>query len=166
MDSSAVEHSENILSGHGRDGILIRTMQKGDIPAVAKLERRIFLKPWSEKSFLEAYSSEHNIYLVATTGEMIAGYCGIWVSFDTADLCNIAVAPEYRRRGIAEDILEEAVQRVKMHGVERILLEVRESNQGALCLYQKLGFGQIGTRRGYYSAPREDALLMQLSLSH
>lgn len=51
MDSSAVEHSENKLSGHGRDGILIRTMHKEDIPAVAKLERRIFLKPWSEKSF-------------------------------------------------------------------------------------------------------------------
>ena len=144
----------------------IRAMQKEDIQAVVAMEERIFSAPWSEKSFLNAYSSDSNIYLVSTSEEEIIGYCGIWISYETADLCNIAVAPEYRRKGIAWEILSEAVRQAKERGAERILLEVRQSNQAAICLYQKLGFVQIGVRRGYYSAPEEDAILMQLALSH
>lgn len=145
---------------------LIRDMQKEDVTAVAELEKRIFSAPWSEKSFQDAYSAESNIYLAAVSEEEIIGYCGIWTSYETADLCNIAVAPEHRRQGIAEKILLEAARRSKEQGCGKILLEVRQSNYAALSLYQKLGFMQIGVRRGYYSVPEEDAILMQLALSH
>ena len=145
---------------------VIRAMQKEDAMAAAELEKRIFSVPWSEKSFLDAYASPDNIYLAAVSVEKIYGYCGIWISYETADLCNIAVAPECRREGIAEKMLRRAVKLSKERGVMKILLEVRQSNHAAICLYRKLGFAQIGVRRGYYHAPEEDALLMQLPLSH
>lgn len=145
--------------------ITVRVMQREDIPVITAIEKRIFSTPWSEKSFLDAFSSADNIYLVSLLGKEIAGYCGIWISYEVADLCNIAVVPEYRRQGIGEKLLQEAIYCTKGRKAERILLEVRESNQGAMFLYQKIGFEKIGVRRGYYSAPREDAILMQLSLS-
>lgn len=143
----------------------IRIMQREDIPAVAELEARIFSKPWSEKSFLDSFHSENNIYLVAESEKGVTGYCGIWTAFETADLCNIAVAPEYRRQGIADRLLQESVKRAGKKGVERLMLEVRESNLGALCLYRKNGFQKIGIRKGYYSSPTEDAVLMELLLN-
>lgn len=144
----------------------VRAMQREDIPAVAAIEKSIFSAPWSEESFLRAFSSPDNIYLVSVSEEGVAGYCGIWISYETADLCNIAVAQEYRRQGMGEKLLSEAAARAESCGVERLMLEVRESNRSALCLYEKKGFQQIGIRKGYYDLPKEDAVLMQLLLSH
>ena len=95
----------------------------------------------------------------------VTGYCGIWTSYDTADLCNMAVTVKHRRKGIAEQLLQEALLLAEQKKVERILLEVRESNEAALALYQKNGFQKIGVRKGYYSNPKEDAVLMECCLS-
>lgn len=144
---------------------MIREMEWEDISKVAELEKKIFSVPWSEKSFRDSFASQDTIYLVEALEGEIAGYCGIWISFDTADLCNIAVANSYRRKGIAERLLQEIFSLAKKRQVERILLEVRESNQGAIALYQKSGFRHIGIRKGYYHAPVEDAILMECYLS-
>ena len=145
---------------------MIREMRIEDIREVVRIEEEIFSNPWSEKSFQDALTSKDNIYLVAVLEGEVAGYCGIWTSYDTADLCNIAVTAKYRKRGIAGKLLHEAVNLTAGREVERILLEVRESNTAAIALYKKFQFQKIGVRRGYYSAPKEDAVLMELCISH
>lgn len=82
---------------------MIREMEWEDVSKVAELEKSIFSVPWSEKSFRDSFASQDTIYLVEVLDGEIAGYCGIWVSYDTADLCNMAVAHSHRRKGIAKD---------------------------------------------------------------
>lgn len=144
---------------------MIREMRVEDIPSVVEIEKSIFSAPWSAKSFQSALESDDNIYLVEVLENGIAGYCGVWTSYDTADLCNMAVALSQRRKGIAERLLMKAVDMSKSCHVERILLEVRESNEAAIALYEKNGFCRIGLRKGYYSAPTEDAILMECVIS-
>lgn len=144
---------------------MIRKMTAEDIAEAVMIEKSIFSKPWSEKSFRDALASEDNIYLAEIQEGKVVGYCGIWTSFDTADLCNMAVLPECRRKGIADRLLEEAVSIAGEKAVERIVLEVRESNEAAIRLYQKHNFRKIGVRRGYYTVPKEDAVLMECILS-
>lgn len=142
----------------------IRRMSEKDIDAVAELEKKIFSSPWSKESIQKAFSLNENIYLVAEEKNEIVGYCGIWTSFETADLCNIAVHPEWRRRGIADEVLAEAFRLCRKSQVEQLLLEVRESNNGAIALYKKNGFVSIDVRKAYYKSPIENAIIMQLKL--
>lgn len=143
------------------NNLTIRKMRKEDVEEVVKIEKNIFSSPWSEKSFIDALESNDNIYLVAVYGKKIVGYCGLWISYDVADLCNLAVALAYRHQSIGKKILVEGIKLVKERQTERILLEVRESNGSAIGLYQKIGFTEIGKRNNYYSNPTEDAILME-----
>ncbi len=146
------------------DGVTIREMRQADLGEVAELERQIFSRPWSEESFRNALSSPDHCYLVAVCGESIVGYCGLWCSFDTADLCNLAMAEEFRKQNLGSALLRHGLAAVQRKGVERVLLEVRCSNAPAIALYAKFGFEELGIRRGYYSYPAEDGILMEISL--
>lgn len=139
----------------------IRKMEKKDLPEVLSIEQACFSSPWTEKSFQDAMMSGDNIYLVALSSEKVAGYCGLWLSFENADLCNMAVHPAMRNRGVGAGLLSQAKKIAAERGVKKVLLEVRQQNVSAIALYRKLGFEQIGIRKGYYSAPMEDALLME-----
>ena len=139
---------------------MIDRLQEKDIDQVAQIEAEIFSVPWSIKSFKDALASEQNIYLKAETDGQIVGYCGIWTSFESADLCNIAVKKEFRKAGLGQKLLEAGIQEAAK-GVERILLEVRQSNKAAIRLYEKNGFQTIGLRKSYYTKPVEDAILME-----
>lgn len=143
---------------------MIRPMQRQDIKRVLEIEQSIFSAPWSEKSFMDAYCAESNIYLVAIKEETVIGYCGLWVSYETADLCNMAVDKTYRQQGAARELLKVGLRLCKERSVESVLLEVRESNISAIRLYEKTGFARIGKRKKYYKEPVEDAILMQLDL--
>mgnify|MGYP001396032606 FL=1 len=129
---------------------MIRPMQRQDIKRVLEIEQNIFSAPWSEKSFMDAYCAESNIYLVAIKEETVIGYCGLWVSYETADLCNMAVDKTYRQQGAARELLKEGLRLCKERSVESVLLEVRESNIPAIRLYEKMGFARIGKRKKYY----------------
>lgn len=144
---------------------MIRQMQQQDIARVLEIERAVFSMPWSDESFLHALAAKTNIYLVAEKNQRIVGYCGLWVSYETADLCNLAVAEGYRKQGIAERLLREGICRAEERAAEKVLLEVRKSNLPAIGLYEKAGFGRIGVRSRYYRNPTEDAILMQLLLT-
>lgn len=143
---------------------MIERLQESDIGQVVQIEAETFSSPWSAKSFMDALASEQNIYLKAETDDQIVGYCGIWTSFESADLCNIAVKKEFRTAGIGQKLLEAGIQAAADKGVERILLEVRQSNKAAIGLYTKEGFQTIGKRKAYYTKPVEDAVLMELSI--
>ena len=134
---------------------MIDRLQEKDIDQVAQIEAEIFSVPWSIKSFKDALASEQNIYLKAETDDQIVGYCGIWTSFESA------VKKEFRKAGLGQKLLEAGIQAAAAKGVERILLEVRQSNKAAIRLYEKNGFQTIGLRKSYYTKPVEDAILME-----
>jgi len=140
--------------------LTIRPMTADDLPGVLRVERACFSLPWTEKSFLDALGMECYHFLTASSENEIVGYCGSIRSFETADIANIAVLEGCRRSGIGEMLLRQVMEDGFRDGVERFSLEVRASNASAIALYKKLGFRQEGLRKGYYEAPREDALIM------
>lgn len=144
---------------------MIRQMQGQDVDAVAMLEQEIFSNPWSKKSFQDALQSEYTVYFVAEEEMGIIGYCGVWLSAETGDLCNMAVLPSCRRQGIGRRLQEKAIHSAIGRGAEEIFLEVRESNQAAFALYEKFGFQKTGIRKGYYRAPTEDAIVMRYGIA-
>lgn len=144
--------------------MMIREMMEKDLSEVFALEQRIFSKPWSMDSFRSAYDREDTIYLIAEQEGRVCAYLGIWLGPEEGDLCNIAVAPECRRQGIAHQLMEAAFELCHQKKINRILLEVRLSNEAARQLYRKFSFTELGIRRGYYSEPTEDAVIMERML--
>lgn len=129
----------------------------------ADLEEKIFAHPWSKKSITDTLEVKENVCLAAVDESgVLAGYCIFTTSFEDADLCRIAVSDGYRRNHIAERLLDSAFEKLKKNGINRILLEVRKSNEPAIALYKKYGFKKIGVRKGYYSEPDEDGIVFLL----
>ena len=143
---------------------MIRRMELEDLDQVMVLERQIFSRPWSEESMRSALQQQETIYLVDEADGRIRGYLGIWCMAEDGDLCNMAVAEQVRRGGVASGLLKKGMAYCRKQGVQRILLEVRESNLPAKTLYQREGFAPIGVRKQYYSEPREDAIIMECLL--
>ena len=141
--------------------MMILRMNESHVKAVAELEKLCFSDPWSEKSIRSEVSNPLSLWLVATDGDKIAGYVGSQSVLGWADMMNLAVAPEYRRLGISENLVIELINRLKENQVTCLTLEVRLSNSAAIALYSKLGFLEVGRRPGYYHNPREDALILR-----
>ena len=140
------------------------------VPQIAALEAASFSAPWDEASIRGELDNPLALWLIAT-GEAdagqerpVLGYVGSQSCFEDADILNVCVRPEARRRGLAEALMTELERRLIPKGVEKITLEVRASNEPAIRLYEKLGYSQVGNRKNYYEKPREDALIMQKSL--
>lgn len=133
------------------------------LPGIAELERLCFSHPWSENALREELFHDTACFLAAVTedGE-VAGYAGLHCVLDEGYIDNIAVRPEYRRQGVAGELLG-AFLRFGKANLAFLTLEVRASNEPAIALYTKYGFREVGRRKNYYDAPREDALLMTLN---
>ena len=150
--------------------MLIRKMALEDIPAVVEIENQCFSLPWSAKSFEDSLSREDTIFLVCevsdenTSASNIAGYMGLYLSFDEASVTNVAVSPNFRKKGYGEALVENAKSIAKEAGAECIFLEVRQSNVPALSLYKKLGFEELGIRKKFYEHPVEDAIIMKVGI--
>ena len=144
---------------------MIRLMQEKDLDMVAAIEAACIRQPWSRKSFAESLEKEYSLFLVAEEDERICGYIGLYLTYEDAEITGIAVLPEKRRGGRGKELLEQAVKYAEKKGVQRILLEVRRSNDTAQAFYQNLGFEDMGIRPNFYDFPKEDAILMQLQIS-
>jgi ribosomal-protein-alanine N-acetyltransferase len=140
--------------------MIIREMCEQDLEQVAQIEKEIFSVPWSEKSFADACTEPENVYLVCDCDGKIAGYCGMWTVLGEGNITNMAVAEEYRRKGIAAKLMEELLKRGHEKEVTIFFLEVRESNTAARTLYENAGFSQIGIRKRFYERPVENAIVM------
>ena len=144
--------------------IQCRQMQKEDLEIVSKIEQNIFSMPWSKTAFAESLANQNTLYIVATKEETVVGYCGIYISFQEGNISNVAVNPKYRRQHVAEEMLTYLLEAVRKRGVTSVVLEVRKTNVGAIALYEKLGFKEMGVRKDFYEKPREDALIMWKNL--
>lgn len=135
------------------------------IPAIAEIERLCFSHPWSENALREELFNDAACFIAAVTDDgQVVGYAGLHCVLDEGYIDNIAVRPEYRRQGVAGELLG-AFLRFGQANLAFLTLEVRASNGAAIALYTKYGFSQVGVRRGYYSAPTEDAVLMTREFS-
>ena len=138
----------------------IREMTLDDLEQVMEIEKENFSVPWTENGFFTFLIRQDTLFLAAEDEEGIAGYCGIVMVPDEGDITNVSVAKGRRRQGIGTLLVEELLRRAGEAGVRKFYLEVRESNQAALALYEKLGFQREGIRRDYYEEPKENAVLM------
>ena len=141
--------------------MIIETMKSSHVAQIAQLEKICFSDPWSEKSIASELDNELAFWLTAMEGEQVAGYIGSQTVMDESDMMNVAVHPDFRRKGIAEALVNALVEALKSKGSRCLTLEVRASNVPAITLYGKLGFSEIGRRKNYYRNPREDALILR-----
>lgn len=142
--------------------MIIRPMELQDVEAVAKIESICFTMPWSEKAYRDTLANENALYLVAETKDtkMIVGMCGVLKILDEGDISNVAVHPDYRRKSIAKQMMEELLSRGQKFGIDAFTLEVRAGNEAAVKLYEYFGFKTEGLRKRFYDKPVEDALIM------
>lgn len=141
--------------------ICVTDMNETHVSGIAQLEKLCFSDPWSEKSIASELSNPLSKWLVAMDGESLCGYVGSQTVMGETDMMNIAVHPDYRRRGIAESLVQGLVILLKENGSHCLSLEVRASNEAAIALYHKQGFVQVGLRPNYYRNPKEDAFILR-----
>jgi len=127
----------------------------------AEVERLSFSQPWSEQSLLSQLEREDSSMFAAIWNGEVAGWAGLEHRFGEGSVLNIAVSPAFRQKGLGEALTLALIIRSIELGLDWLMLEVRPSNIAAVSLYKKLGFTEIGRRPGFYSYPREDALLMR-----
>ena len=139
----------------------LRRIQVHDLDAVDDIERASYPTPWSRSMFAAELQKPGSLSLGAyrESGELV-GYLIVSRYLDVWHVMNIAVAPEYRRRGIGKELLEWLFGVTVGDPRRGYTLEVRVSNADAIRLYERLGFEARGIRRGYYTDNREDALIM------
>lgn len=140
----------------------IDLMSGQDIKDAAALEQMIFSDPWSADGFAETLKNPNAVVLAAHEKGKLAGYCCMYKVLDEGEIVNVAVAPHFRRQGIAKAMLDVILGDAYSKDLNDIFLEVREHNLPAQELYKKMGFKFVGRRRNFYEKPTEDALVMQL----
>ena len=144
--------------------LTVRAMRLADLDEVMVIERRSFSAPWEESTFRGLMRRPSAALLVAETDDELTGYSVMWFAADEGELGDIAVVPERRGEGIGRRLLRESISVAASRGTRSLYLEVRESNDVARRLYEKVGFNVVGVRKQYYAEPVEDAIVMKLDL--
>lgn len=125
------------------------------------IEQDVFTDPWSTQDFRDCLASDA-VFLVADSGDKVAGYVVAIDAADEGEILNLAVAPQGRRRGLGRALVEHVLDVLSGRGARQIYLEVRESNAPARALYAAHGFKEVGRRKEYYRRPVEDAIVLRL----
>lgn len=126
---------------------------------IEEIEKECFSIPWSKKSITESFLHGTKFLLYKEDGKTV-GYIGLTVVLDEGYVTNIAVLPQYRRKGIASALIESCIDIATEKNLSFISLEVRKSNFAAIKLYEKYGFKVMGERKNFYECPTENALVM------
>lgn len=144
----------------------IRQAKLYDVPALSRIEQDSFDSPWSADEIAkDVTSKDGNIYVaVIESDEEKAGYAEMRMVAGEAQIYNIVIDRAFRGRGLGEMLLRHLIERAEEIGCGIITLEVRGGNEAAMELYHKLGFKEVGRRKGYYAKGGEDAVLMDLAL--
>ena len=140
----------------------ITDVKPSQLNEIQSIENACFSLPWTHGQLEKQMSADNCIFLAASDDDgAVMGYIGMMFVLDEGYISNVAVSPEYRRRGVADALILALMARAK-EALAFITLEVRESNQPAINLYAKHGFEAVGKRKNYYDRPKENALLMTL----
>lgn len=139
----------------------ILKLNESYIGQMAEIENACFASPWSADSFKSAFSAGHTSFFGAVYEDKLIAYAGLQHLYGEGAVTNVGVLPEYRRRGAGLAVMKALLEFAKEQKLEFVSLEVRESNLPAVSLYEHLGFERLGVRRGFYSSPKENAVIMQ-----
>lgn len=148
-------------------------MKENEVSEAAALERRCFSSDaWTEDDFLMGIRSpidtvwiyrDRDLAIRRKTDSDLVAYCVLRIIGDEAEVLNLCVAPEYRRMGAGDLLLDVMMQKCRENFVSAVYLEVRAKNEAARALYRKHGFQDHGIRASYYEEPSDDAVLMKKS---
>lgn len=127
---------------------------------VLEIERLSFKTPWSKFAFIHEIEFEKSVFKVLKLKGRLVGYGGFWHILDEIHISNIAIHPDYRRRGLGKMLLTHLLEEAVARGAAKASLEVRRSNTAARHMYEKLGFKVVTVRKNYYVPEGEDALVM------
>ncbi len=142
------------------EGFRTRFAAAADIPGLREVEVLSQPSPWSDLVFERELEVPHSSFWVVTDSDRIAGFLVFWVVYDEVHILNLAVHPEFRRRGVANSLLAELMKESQKNDMTSVTLEVRAGNTAAQALYAGFGFDQIGRRKGYYADNSEDAFVL------
>lgn len=144
--------------------ITVKRISETELEAVAALEQEIFSDAWSKKGLEESLCQSHALLFGAWSGDILAGYLIVYCSPGEGEIVRIATSASMRRQGVAGRLLLELENVCEEKGIEKLFLEVRESNVTAIEFYKSHGFTEDGLRKNFYEKPVEDAVLMSREL--
>lgn len=139
-----------------------RMRAPADLDAVLEIEQASFNNP-TTRAWYESELQRPEVcfvYVIRTPDCPVAGFCAFWKVHDQIHINNLAIRPEFRRRGLASQLLARVLEEAAMLGAPYATLEVRRSNDAARQLYEGAGFRSTGVRTSYYTNPIEDALIL------
>jgi [ribosomal protein S18]-alanine N-acetyltransferase len=140
----------------------LRPMRVADLPAVMVIENQVFPAPWPADAYVDELTRNElsRCYALETGAGDLIGYGCFWLLVDEAHISTLAVAHDWRRRGLGELLVIHLIEEAIRMDAAVITLEVRVSNHSAQSLYAKYGLTVVGRRKRYYADNREDALIM------
>ena len=127
---------------------------------VAEIEKSCFSKPWSQNAIEAELSNKNAHFYVLLYNDKVVGYGGMHIAMGECYIANIAVFPDFRKKGFGKAITAHLIKEAEQLNCEFISLEVRPSNKPAVSMYNLLGFEEVGRRKNFYSSPIEDGLIM------
>lgn len=135
-------------------------MAECHIKEIAEIEKLCFSTPWTENGLREELSNSYARFFVALSDGAVAGYIGAHNIVGEVYITNVAVSPDFRRKGVAQGLVSFLLDFSEAENADFVTLEVRESNEAAQTLYEKAGFKVVGKRKDFYELPKENAVLM------
>lgn len=138
--------------------------------AISRLHSESFDDGWDAAAVARLLANPGSVAMVASAGvpPVIGAFILAQVAADEAEILTIAVAPSWRRNGVAARLVDGVKRGAARSGAQALFLEVAEGNAAAIALYAKAGFAEAGRRKGYYARPdgtREDAIVMRCTLA-
>jgi ribosomal-protein-alanine N-acetyltransferase len=133
------------------------------VDEILEIERLSFTNPWTREMYVAEFRNQGVSYCYIAKGVdgIAVGFCSFWRVVDELHINNLAVAPAFRREGVATALLTRVLEDGHKFGATRATLEVRRSNDAARLLYERFGFVIAGVRRAYYTNPVEDAIVLR-----
>lgn len=144
--------------------VQVRWSLRRDLPEMVKIDRASFWDAWSETRFLDVLRDVKNIGMVAERGDMVSGFMTYRLHRDRIELLRLAVAPEFRRHRVGEQLIRKLAEKLRPERRSSIEINVRESNLDAQLFFKANGFRAIGVNRGHFDDTGEDGYLMHYSL--
>ena len=139
----------------------INQMTISDLEEIKETLTTNFDDFWSYSCFKSELENPKSTYFVARLNNQIVGFAGIWEAVDDIHITNIAVNKDFRKQGIASQLLEKLIETAKSKNTISLTLEVNCKNVAAIHLYEKYNFSRLGTRKKYYNGT-DDAYIMTL----
>lgn len=144
------------------ENLTLKKLTKEDVDGLYEVSSLSLKETWSLGSIEQELSNKFARYIVCKDGDKVIGFIGAWLIASEGQITNLAVHPDYRKKGIGKKLMKSLISSLKEEGCNAITLEVRESNTVAKNLYKNLGFLSEGIRKNFYEDNKEDANIMWL----